>query len=57
MVYVKNKSTSLAIQKIKITPEEAFLQQGPPRVDHLRIFGCMALVFDGDPMSKPHSKA
>ena len=57
MVYVKNKSPSSAIQKGKITPEEAFLQEGPPRVDHLRIFGCMALVFDEDPMTKLHSRA
>ena len=46
MVYLKNKSPSSAIQDGKVTPEEAFTQQGQPRVDHLRIFCSMALVFD-----------
>lgn len=56
MVYVKNKSSPSAIQKDKITLEKAFLQQGFPYVNHIRIFGCIALVFDEDPMSKLHSK-
>ena len=57
MVYLKNKSPSSAIQDGKVTPEEAFTQQGQPRVDHLRIFGSMAPVFDEDPGSKLQSKA
>ena len=57
MVYLKNKSPSLAIQDGKSTPEEAFTQQGQPRVDHLQIFGSMALVFDEDLGSKLQSKA
>ena len=57
MVYVKNKSSFSAIRKGKITPKEAFLQQDFPRINHLRIYGFMTLVFDEDPMSKLHSKA
>lgn len=42
MGYLKNKSPSSVIQDGKITAEEAFIQQGPPRVNHPRIFGFTA---------------
>ncbi len=57
MVYLKNKSPFSAIQDGKVTPEEAFTQHCKPRVDHLRIFGSMAFVFEEDPGSKLQSKA
>ncbi len=57
MVYLKNKSLSSAIQDGKVTPEQAFTQQGQLHVDHLRIFGSMTLVFDENPPSKHQSKA
>ena len=57
MVYLKNKSLFSAIQDRKVTPKEAFTQQGQPRVDPLRIFGSMALVINENLGFKLQSKA
>lgn len=46
MVYIKNRSPTSALYEGTITPIQDFHRGNPPRVDHIRIFGSEAYVFD-----------
>ena len=46
MVYLRIRSPSSAVQDKTITPFQAWHKGDPPAIDHIRIFGCIAYVFD-----------
>ena len=46
MVYIKNRSPTSAVHECTITPVQDFHRGESPRVDHIRIFGSEAHVFE-----------
>ncbi len=57
MVYLRIRSPSSAVQDKTITPFQAWYKGDPQAINHIRIFGCTAYVFDETkPKPKLHHK-